>query len=204
MLISVINVDSLAAGATVDVPHGLQEAGNGVKPDSVRPEGSTPIVIVSADEESVTFRNDGSGTESANFVVRRLHSIERATNPRGLDLPLEAPSSFQAAGQPVIYMSPNTSNGIVSVGTNFEIWGENFDGASVLVLPRADNRVTLPPDPWDDSPVDFALQPAAGDYPDIMIVQVPATQSPGNYQPVVTKPGFANTYAPFLISPGGG
>jgi hypothetical protein len=70
MLSKVHTIINLTPGTTLIHVHGLERT-----PASIIPDRSTPIIVVSADSTTVTFRNDGIGNESAIFRIRVEHSI---------------------------------------------------------------------------------------------------------------------------------
>lgn len=71
LLVNVVPVTALGAGASVTLPHGLVSGGADVSPTFVIPDRATPIVVVSYTDTDITFRNDGSGAETANFRCER-------------------------------------------------------------------------------------------------------------------------------------
>jgi hypothetical protein len=76
VLVNVVNVNALAAGASVTRTHGLESGGVDVPPTFVTPDRATPIVVVSYTDTTITFRNDGAGAETANFRCERGLSTE--------------------------------------------------------------------------------------------------------------------------------
>jgi hypothetical protein len=71
LLVNVVSVTGLPAGASVTVSHGLCEVGVGAVPTLVFPDRATPIVVSAVSGESITFTNTGSSTETAKFRCER-------------------------------------------------------------------------------------------------------------------------------------
>lgn len=71
LLVNVLPVNNLAAGATVSIPHLLESNGVGVSPTLVFPDRPSTIRVASVDATSVTFLNGGAATTSANFRCER-------------------------------------------------------------------------------------------------------------------------------------
>lgn len=71
LLVNVLAVGPLAAGASVTLAHNLASNDVSVAPTLVFPDRSTPIVVTATTATTVTFRNDGTGVESANFRCER-------------------------------------------------------------------------------------------------------------------------------------
>jgi hypothetical protein len=71
LLVQVVAVNSLAAGATVVVAHTLESNGVAVAPTYVVPDRVTSIKVVSVSTTGVTFQNTGLATGSANFRLER-------------------------------------------------------------------------------------------------------------------------------------
>lgn len=71
LLVQVVSVNTLAAGATVTIPHTLESNGVAVVPTLTIPDRSTSIVVQAVSTTGVTFRNDGALTASANFRLER-------------------------------------------------------------------------------------------------------------------------------------
>jgi len=76
VLVNVVPVTALAAGASITLPHGLVSGGVDVSPFYVAPDRATPIIVLSFTDTTITFRNDGSGAETANFRCERGLSQE--------------------------------------------------------------------------------------------------------------------------------
>lgn len=100
-LVNVIQVSSLAAGASVVVAHGLNSAGQSVAPTQVFPNGPTPIVVTSATATDITFTNSGDSTESATF--RAEHDYSAVAVPttqmlwQGDEAPVTSPLTLYVA-----------------------------------------------------------------------------------------------------------
>ena len=71
LLVQVVAVNALAAGATVVVPHTLESNGVAVAPTLVIPDRSTAIAVQSVSTTGVTFVNNGTSTATANFRLER-------------------------------------------------------------------------------------------------------------------------------------
>jgi hypothetical protein len=71
LLVSVVSVTSLGVGVSVTLSHGLTSGGVGVAPTLVFPDRSTPIVVTSVTDTTVTFRNTGVASETARFRCER-------------------------------------------------------------------------------------------------------------------------------------
>jgi len=71
MLSELVTVTSLAAHATIVVPHTI-----GLTPDLILPNCGTPIGAVLCDATCVTFYNYGDTPQSATFVLHRMHSVQ--------------------------------------------------------------------------------------------------------------------------------
>lgn len=71
LLVQVVSVNALAAGATVVVPHTLESNGVAVDPTLVIPDRSTAIAVQSVSTTGVTFINNGTSTATANFRLER-------------------------------------------------------------------------------------------------------------------------------------
>jgi hypothetical protein len=71
LLVQVVSVNALAAGATVTVAHTLESNGVAVAPTYVVPDRVTSIKVVSVSTTGVTFQNTGLATGSANFRLER-------------------------------------------------------------------------------------------------------------------------------------
>jgi hypothetical protein len=78
VLRNIIATGNLAPGVPTTVAHGLIDAeGRAILPDHLESNDSD-VVVVSADATNVTVRNDGLIAQSANILVARWHSIDRA------------------------------------------------------------------------------------------------------------------------------
>ena len=71
LLVQVVSVTSLAAGATTTVAHNLESNGVAVAPTLVIADRDTPIKVVSVSTTGVTFQNSGLTTASATFRCER-------------------------------------------------------------------------------------------------------------------------------------
>lgn len=71
LLVSVVTVTNLGVGVSVTLPHGLTSGGEGVSPTLVFPDRSTPIVVTGVTATTITFRNTGTGAETAKFRAER-------------------------------------------------------------------------------------------------------------------------------------
>jgi hypothetical protein len=91
VLVNVVSVNALAAGASVTVPHGLVDADVAVSPTLIQPDRSTPIKVTAFTATTVTFRNDGTGAETANFRCERGLSTE-------VDYATLTPMTWQGGG----------------------------------------------------------------------------------------------------------
>lgn len=77
VLVNVISVTNLAAGASVTVAHGLKEKNQGVTPTLVFPDRGTNIKVTAATATTITFQNDGASLETlVKFRVERGLSQE--------------------------------------------------------------------------------------------------------------------------------
>jgi plastocyanin len=71
LLVNVLAVGPLAAGASVTLAHNLASNDVSVAPTLVFPDRATPIVVTATTTTTVTFTNAGAGVESANFRCER-------------------------------------------------------------------------------------------------------------------------------------
>ena len=71
LLVSVVSVTSLGAGVSVTRAHGLTSGGAPVPPTLVFPDRMTSIVVTEVTSTTVTFRNAGTVSETANFRCER-------------------------------------------------------------------------------------------------------------------------------------
>ena len=74
-LVSLLSVPPLAVGATLTLPHGLVSSGKPVVPKLISPDRATGIIVVSADDQTVTFENAGTALDSANFRCEFVLSL---------------------------------------------------------------------------------------------------------------------------------
>ena len=75
LLVNVLPIGPLGAGASVTVPHGLNYGGAGVVPTQVICDRASPIAVTGATTSTVTFTNGSAGVASANFRAEYDHSI---------------------------------------------------------------------------------------------------------------------------------
>jgi hypothetical protein len=71
LLVNVLPVGPLAAGASVTLAHSLASNDVSVAPTLVFPDRATSIVVTATTTTTVTFTNLGGGVESANFRCER-------------------------------------------------------------------------------------------------------------------------------------
>jgi len=71
LLVSVLPVGPLNAGASVTLAHNLASNDVSVAPTLVFPDRATPIVVTATTTTTATFTNLGAGVESANFRCER-------------------------------------------------------------------------------------------------------------------------------------
>lgn len=71
LLVQVVSVNALAAGATVTVAHTLESNGAAVAPTLVIADRATSIAVQSVSTTGVTFINNGTASASANFRLER-------------------------------------------------------------------------------------------------------------------------------------
>ena len=71
LLVSVVPVASLGAGVSVTRTHGLTSGGTPVAPTLVFPDRMTSIIVTEVTSTTVTFRNGGTVSETANFRCER-------------------------------------------------------------------------------------------------------------------------------------
>jgi len=71
LLVSVVSVTSLGAGVSVTRAHGLTSGGTPVSPTLVFPDRVTSIIVTEVTSTTVTFRNAGTVSETANFRCER-------------------------------------------------------------------------------------------------------------------------------------
>lgn len=71
LLVQVVSVNNLAAGAQVSVPHSLESNGVAVAPTLVIPDRSSSIAVKTVTTTNVTFVNDGTSPATANFRLER-------------------------------------------------------------------------------------------------------------------------------------
>jgi hypothetical protein len=75
LLVNVLAVGPLAAGASVTVAHGLNYNNQGVVPTQVLCDRASPIAVTASTTSTVTFTNGGAAAASANFRAEYDHSI---------------------------------------------------------------------------------------------------------------------------------
>lgn len=75
LLVNVLSVNNLASGASITLPHGLNYDSTGVIPTQVLCDRASPIGVTGATLTTVTFFNNGSAAQSANFRCEYDHSI---------------------------------------------------------------------------------------------------------------------------------
>ena len=71
LLVSVVSITSLGVGVSVTRAHGLTSGGAPVSPTLVFPDRMTSIVVTEVTSTTVTFRNTGTASETANFRCER-------------------------------------------------------------------------------------------------------------------------------------
>lgn len=71
LLVQVVPVTALAAGATTTIAHTLESNGAAVAPTLVIADRATSIAVQSVSTTGVTFINNGTATASANFRLER-------------------------------------------------------------------------------------------------------------------------------------
>jgi hypothetical protein len=71
LLVQVVPVTALAAGASITVPHALESNGVAVAPTLIFPDRVTPIQVDTVTTTGVTFKNAGALPASANFRLER-------------------------------------------------------------------------------------------------------------------------------------
>ena len=71
LLVNVLPVGPLNAGASVTLAHSLESNGGPVAPTLVFPDRATSIVCTGTTPTTVSFTNSGAGVESANFRCER-------------------------------------------------------------------------------------------------------------------------------------
>ncbi|MFA6118114.1 MAG: hypothetical protein WC729_29275 [Sphingomonas sp.] len=118
MLDALLAVGPLAAGAQQVVVHGLEAT-----PDFLLPDRASNIVVIARSSTTVTFRNDGGGTESAFFLAWKVHSIQSRQDQQfarqggGIAKDLE-----QAAARWDDLMVPNSAFRIGGTAPAFTNW----------------------------------------------------------------------------------
>lgn len=102
LLVNVLAVGPLAAGASVTVAHGLNYNNQGVVPTQVVCDRASPIAVTATTTTSVTFTNGSAGAASANFRAEYDHSIHAVgATPvawQGYVAPTSLPPSGPAGG----------------------------------------------------------------------------------------------------------
>ena len=71
LLVNVLAVEPLAAGASVTLAHGLASNDVSVVPTNVSPDRVTDIIVAATTATTVTFTNVGANPASANFRCER-------------------------------------------------------------------------------------------------------------------------------------
>lgn len=74
-----LSVGPLAAGEQVIIPHALVGGGFRLLPTLILPDTPTPIGVVSADRDGVTFKNTGLATLMSTFLVQHTHSVQESS-----------------------------------------------------------------------------------------------------------------------------
>jgi hypothetical protein len=77
LLTTQLNVGPLAPNVQVTVQHGIHYGGLPRKPNIIMPDRDTPISVLAFDELTITFKNFGMLTASAEFFVELEHTIQR-------------------------------------------------------------------------------------------------------------------------------
>ena len=81
-----LEVSGLAPADTVTISHGLRRGTLALAPNKILPDRGTPIAVQSFDDTEITFVNNGSIDEDANFLVQYDHSIQQAAASPPVDL----------------------------------------------------------------------------------------------------------------------
>lgn len=110
LLATRLTVTALAAGASITVPHGLKWRGQGIAPTLILCDRASPIGVTAATATTITFFNNNSAPETANFRVEYDHSIH-------------------ATGTPAVYWQ-----GFVGTGSGTTIYG-SFSDSTVQPIP---------------------------------------------------------------------
>lgn len=76
VLVNVVDITNLAAGASITLPHGLRVKNQGVVPTLAFPDRGTNVKVTAVDVTNITFQNAGSSTETVRFRVERGFSME--------------------------------------------------------------------------------------------------------------------------------
>jgi hypothetical protein len=77
MITRTMTVGPLSPGQQVVISHGLSQAGTLLVPTTVLPDFATTIAVVGIPTSTtVTFKNNGTASATANFRIRREHSIQ--------------------------------------------------------------------------------------------------------------------------------
>lgn len=101
LLVNVLAVGPLGAGASVTVAHGLNYNNQGVVPTQVLCDRASPISVTATTTTSITFTNGSASAASANFRAEYDHSIH-AVGATPLNWQGYVPS---AGGGPGVYGS---------------------------------------------------------------------------------------------------
>lgn len=83
LLVNVVSVVNLGAGASLTVAHGLLSGGVSVAPTLVFPDRATPIIVSMVTATTITFTNTGLSAETAKFRCERgwQPEVDAATVP---------------------------------------------------------------------------------------------------------------------------
>jgi hypothetical protein len=103
LLVQVVPVTALAAGASVTVPHSLESNGAAVAPTLIFPDRVTPIQVDTVTTTGVTFKNGGALTASANFRLERGWQPE--VNASTVTPMYYAGGGSAASGRPVVQVA---------------------------------------------------------------------------------------------------
>lgn len=113
---------TLAAGASVTLPHGLTQPNNSATPPfEVRPDRATPIVCTGVTNTTVSFNNPDAAPQTAIFRVWRYHSVNVPDNTAALLW--QGASSGGGGGGGFVYQIAWDPNGILS-GNQVTTWAE--------------------------------------------------------------------------------
>lgn len=183
----------LAPGETRSVPHGLHEAIGGsprpVKPTSVLPDCATPIIVLAADELTITVNNPTLDTLATTFRVERVHTIHE--NPRFADdnVPVEPPFTM------LLWQGSCGASGGAGAGAVF-FWGNDSIAAA------ADTRF-LTPGRGGTAPLTNLARipiPRAGTLRNLVVRHNSAAGNGGTVTYVVRVNGIATAITVGLVS----